>query len=45
VQHCLRTERFRLGDSGGERLAMVVAVGDNADFQITSLPSVVILSG
>jgi hypothetical protein len=38
VQHCLGAERFRLRDGRGERLAMVVAVGDNADFQIISLP-------
>jgi hypothetical protein len=33
VQHRLGAKRFRLRDSRGERLAMVVAVGDNADFQ------------
>jgi hypothetical protein len=35
VQHCLSAKRFRLRDSGGERLAMVVAVGNDADFQAT----------
>ena len=33
VQHRFSTERFCLGDCGSERLAMVVAVGDDADFQ------------
>jgi hypothetical protein len=37
VQHGLSAGRFRVRDSGGEALAMVVAVGDNADFQIISL--------
>jgi hypothetical protein len=36
VQHRLRAERFRLRDGRGERLAMVVTVGDDADFQVTS---------
>lgn len=35
VQYRLGAERFRLGDSRGERLAMVVAVGYDADFQAT----------
>jgi hypothetical protein len=35
VQHCLSAKRFRLRDSGGERLAMVVTVGNDADFQAT----------
>jgi hypothetical protein len=34
VQYRLRTERFCLRDCRGERFAMVVAVGDDADFQI-----------
>jgi len=33
VQHCLSAERFCFRDRRRERLAMVVAVGDNADFQ------------
>jgi hypothetical protein len=33
MQYRLGTERFRLGDGRGERLAMIVAVGDDADFQ------------
>jgi hypothetical protein len=33
MQHGLSAERFGLGHGRGERLAMVVAVGDNADFQ------------
>lgn len=33
VQHHLGAERFCLRDGGGERLAVVVAVGDNADLQ------------
>jgi hypothetical protein len=37
MQHRLGAQRFRLRDGCGERLAMVVAVGDNADFQ-TSPP-------
>jgi hypothetical protein len=33
VQHRLRAEGLCLGDCGGERLAMVVTVGDDADLQ------------
>ena len=35
VQYRLGAERFRLGHSRGERLAMVVAVGYDADFLAT----------
>jgi hypothetical protein len=35
MQHGLRAEGFRLGDGCGERLAVVVTVGDDADFQIS----------
>jgi hypothetical protein len=37
MQHCLRTEGLCFSDSGSERLAVVVAVGDDADFQIPPL--------
>jgi hypothetical protein len=33
VQHGLSAQRFRFRNSRGERLAMIVAVGDDADFQ------------
>jgi hypothetical protein len=33
VQYRLGAERFRFPDGRGERLAMVVAVGNDADFQ------------
>lgn len=35
VQHYLSAKRFGLLYSGGKRFAVVVAVGDNADFQAT----------
>ena len=35
MQYRLGAERFRLRDGRGERLAMVVAVGNDADFQAT----------
>ena len=38
VQHCLSAERFRLRDGCCKWLAMIVAVRDNADFQMTSFP-------
>jgi hypothetical protein len=34
VENGLRPERLGLLDRGGKRLAMVVAVGDDADFQV-----------
>ena len=40
MQYRLSAERFRLHDGRGERLAMVVAVGNDADFQVISFPSV-----
>lgn len=39
VQYGLRTQRFCLPGGRSERLAVVVAVGDDADSQITSFPS------
>jgi hypothetical protein len=33
VQHGLSAQRFRFRNGRGERLAMVVTVGDDADFQ------------
>jgi len=35
VQYRLGAERFRFRDGRGKRLAMVVAIGDDADFQIS----------
>jgi hypothetical protein len=35
MQHRLRAESFRFGDGGSERLAMVVAVGNDADLQVS----------
>jgi hypothetical protein len=33
MQYGLRAQRPGFGDGGGERLAMIVAVGNDADFQ------------
>jgi hypothetical protein len=39
VQDCLCTQRFCLRDGRRERFAMVVAVGEYADFQIRAFVS------
>lgn len=33
MQHCLGAELFRFGNGGSERFAVIVTVGDDADFQ------------
>jgi hypothetical protein len=38
VQHGLGAQTFRFGNSGGERLAMIVTVRDDADLQVSSFP-------
>jgi len=43
VQYCLSAEPFRLRDGCGERLAMVVAVGNDADFQV--IPVGIVFTG
>jgi hypothetical protein len=39
MQYRLGAERFCLSDGRGERLAMVVAVGNDADLQIPPPPA------
>lgn len=39
MQHRLGAKGFRLRNGGGEQLAMVVTVGDDADFQAAPPPA------